>query len=528
MEISLKKEIIAKVFSPIIEKGFSIFFVGGCVRDSVLQIEPHDYDFVCNATPKQLHTVFSTFSKKSINSEKFGITIPLIELQGKVQGVEIATFRKDVKTGRHPEVVYADTIKEDCWRRDFTINALYEDVHGNIFDPTGQGRKDLVDKTLRFIGNPIERVLEDPLRPFRFVRLMAQRGFSSCYTISELESFAEQLQFEVSKERELEELKQIFAGKYFTKPEVWEAFFAFGIAKEVGIDDLRIAMQHIRQSYRWHAEGSLWFKDGELKHFEDFKITWKKGVPENAYELKHWVPVVNGNVWDHTKLVVQSASKKMWEEDLPTFNKQDRFEIVLAAFLHDIGKAYSNIHEYKHNEYVLFEGTPAEIYISETIPKVSDHPISGVPYVIDFCKKLKLSTKETDFIINVVKHHMIIHTLLDKNSVYEKREILNLPQFEKLAIIGCADDEGSLNMVPNERGMMENILADIHIQKLIDMGPLEPPILTGWDLIEMGRKPSPIFPKVLKAAHRIQINKNITDKKVLYRAVKNLFKEKNV
>ena len=83
---------------------------------------------------------------------------------------EITTLRKDVKTdGRHAQVEYTDNWLEDASRRDFTINSIYSDLDGNLFDPFN-GRKDLQDGLIKFIGDPAKRIKEDYLRILRYIR----------------------------------------------------------------------------------------------------------------------------------------------------------------------------------------------------------------------------------------------------------------------------------------------------------------------------------------------------------------------
>ena len=104
--------------------------------------------------------------------------MPLVNINGKLEEIEIATLRRDLTKGRHPEIQYTSSLAEDAIRRDFTINALYEDCDGNILDPTNFGLNDIETKTLRFIGNPESRILEDPLRVFRYVRFLSEKGYS--------------------------------------------------------------------------------------------------------------------------------------------------------------------------------------------------------------------------------------------------------------------------------------------------------------------------------------------------------------
>ncbi len=149
------------------DNGFNAYVVGGCVRDTLLGLNPDDYDLCTNATPEQ---IASTFSHHALvrNGEKHG-TIGVV-LEGKVY--EITTFRTEggYTDSRHPDwVEFVPTVEEDLARRDFTINAIaYSPTQGYI-DPFG-GQQDLRDDVLRAVGEPTKRFEEDALRILRGVR----------------------------------------------------------------------------------------------------------------------------------------------------------------------------------------------------------------------------------------------------------------------------------------------------------------------------------------------------------------------
>lgn len=173
-----KQDIRNLVMAPIKWAGFDVYFVGGCVRDKLLGKTPHDYDLVTNAKPEDLHKIFSKFSNVSSNSEAFGVTMPLVGYSDdQLEEIEIATFRRDVTSGRHPEVSLDASIEQDAGRRDFTINALYESMDGEVLDPTGYGLYDIEHKILRFVGNADDRIAEDPLRALRLIRFESKLGF---------------------------------------------------------------------------------------------------------------------------------------------------------------------------------------------------------------------------------------------------------------------------------------------------------------------------------------------------------------
>ncbi len=153
------------------DEGFQLYFVGGCVRDCILQRSPSDLDLATDATPTEMKEMF--------NREKIGFKPIGVEFGSLVvgtNGVSITTFRKDIKAyGRKVEVRFATDLETDSSRRDFTINALYADYEGKIHDPRG-GLKDLEKKWVRFIGNPVNRINEDYLRILRFFRFSAIYG----------------------------------------------------------------------------------------------------------------------------------------------------------------------------------------------------------------------------------------------------------------------------------------------------------------------------------------------------------------
>lgn len=143
--------------------GYEAYLVGGCVRDQMLGIEPHDYDI---ATNMPMHIIKAHFHVVPVG-EQYGI---LVIIEGGHQ-FEIAQFRGEVyrEKSRKPEVTFGKTLKEDVSRRDFTINAMAMDKSGNIVADKLYLR-DLKKRVIRFVGEPSTRILEDPLRIMRGVR----------------------------------------------------------------------------------------------------------------------------------------------------------------------------------------------------------------------------------------------------------------------------------------------------------------------------------------------------------------------
>ncbi|MDR3290350.1 MAG: CCA tRNA nucleotidyltransferase [Rickettsiales bacterium] len=157
---------------------YSIFknnlrIVGGAIRNQILKLPIADYDFSCLLQPEEIKEALDKKNIKYLtNGEEFG-TITAIVNNRKY---EITSTRKDVKTdGRHAIVEYIPDFEVDSQRRDFTFNALYMDIQGNIYD-YHNGREDLDNGIVRFIGNAEKRIQEDYLRILRFFRFFSYYG----------------------------------------------------------------------------------------------------------------------------------------------------------------------------------------------------------------------------------------------------------------------------------------------------------------------------------------------------------------
>jgi poly(A) polymerase len=163
-----------KKFSPLIQmirdNGGEARFVGGCVRDTLLRRKVNDFDLAITFQPQVLMKIFKKNNIRFIPTGlKHGTVTALI---GKTP-IEITTLRNDTKCdGRHAEVIFTENWIEDAKRRDFTFNALYLDINGNIYDYFN-GINDLIHGELNFIGNPDERIQEDYLRILRAFRFHA-------------------------------------------------------------------------------------------------------------------------------------------------------------------------------------------------------------------------------------------------------------------------------------------------------------------------------------------------------------------
>ena len=142
-------------------------FVGGCVRKYLSNDDIDDIDIATTLSSEEIKERFNNTNFRVVDT---GIEHGTITLVSKKHKLEITTLRKDVETdGRHAEVEYIDDWKLDSERRDFTINAIYLDINGKIFDPQ-MGTVDLKNNNVKFIGDPHKRIVEDYLRIIRFIR----------------------------------------------------------------------------------------------------------------------------------------------------------------------------------------------------------------------------------------------------------------------------------------------------------------------------------------------------------------------
>ncbi len=189
-------------------------FVGGCVRKHLLNEPIGDIDVATILTIDQIKERLKDTNLKVIDTGVKHGTVTIVSDKHKV---ELTTLRKDIKTdGRHAEVEFTDDWKQDSERRDFTINAIYLDINGKIFDPQS-GITDLKNNNVKFIGDPQKRIEEDYLRIIRYLR------FKLMYAVNVDPSTSDAIKQnldgikKISKERILVELLKILDLKNFFK-----------------------------------------------------------------------------------------------------------------------------------------------------------------------------------------------------------------------------------------------------------------------------------------------------------------------
>ena len=190
-------------------------FVGGCVRKLINNEVVDDIDLSTNLRPEKVIEILKNYN---INFYETGINHGTVTAVINDKSFEITSLRKDIKTdGRHAQVKYTKDWLDDASRRDFTINAIYSDIEGNLFDPFN-GKNDLKNGLIKFIGDPAIRIKEDYLRILRYIRfsLVYSKNQHDKNTLKIIKQNLSGLKI-VSKNRQLQELKKIISIEDFNK-----------------------------------------------------------------------------------------------------------------------------------------------------------------------------------------------------------------------------------------------------------------------------------------------------------------------
>ena len=215
---NLKKEKeIEKIFKVISEfsDNSEIRYVGGCVRKIINDQKVDDIDFAVNLNPNEISEIFK---KNNIRFYQTGVEHGTITALINKKKFEITSLRKDISTdGRHAKVEFSKDWYEDASRRDFTINSIYADIDGNLYDPFN-GKKDLENGEIKFIGDAQKRIQEDYLRILRYIRFFLNYSKKNHKTKiikiikQNLEGFSK-----ISTERLLDEFKKLVRSHGFLK-----------------------------------------------------------------------------------------------------------------------------------------------------------------------------------------------------------------------------------------------------------------------------------------------------------------------
>ncbi len=243
------ESIARKIVRRLQEAGHEAVYAGGCVRDMLRGVTPHDYDVATSARPEAVQALFR---RTVAVGAQFGV-ISVLENGAEFQ---VATFRSDgdYVDGRHPESVHFSSAEEDARRRDFTINGLfYDPVQGALRDFVG-GQVDLAAGVLRAIGNPEERFAEDRLRMLRAVRFATVLGFEiESGTWEAVRQHAAAIR-EVSAERIREELLKTLHSP--NRVRGLDLLDSSGLLREI-LPEME-ALKGCEQPPQFHPEGDVW------------------------------------------------------------------------------------------------------------------------------------------------------------------------------------------------------------------------------------------------------------------------------
>lgn len=178
---------VLEVIRKLQQYDFQAYMVGGCIRDLLLNIQPKDFDIATNAHPDQVTAIFK-------NSRIIGRRFKIVHVRIDRQIIEVSTFRKKpsevnkLRNGVVQDNAFG-SIEEDAQRRDFTMNAIfYDPINNHLFDPFN-GKKDIENRDINFIGNPEQRINEDPVRLLRAIRFHAKLEFNLGITLGKIKKF---------------------------------------------------------------------------------------------------------------------------------------------------------------------------------------------------------------------------------------------------------------------------------------------------------------------------------------------------
>ncbi len=206
IEISKEAEIALEVLK---SNGFEGYIVGGCVRDSLMNIPPHDFDICTNALPEKMSELFHNFKVVETGLKHGTITVIINGIP-----IEITTYRFDgeYSDNRHPtKVSFVSDLKSDLSRRDFTVNAMAFNAQNGLQDFFG-GQKDIKNKLIKCVGEPDLRFNEDALRMLRALRFSSVLGFEIDEDTSESILKNKGLLKNISSERISAELNKLLLG----------------------------------------------------------------------------------------------------------------------------------------------------------------------------------------------------------------------------------------------------------------------------------------------------------------------------
>jgi tRNA nucleotidyltransferase/poly(A) polymerase len=303
--------------------GKDIYVVGGAVRDFLSNKIPHDYDLVTNALPEESKHILKNFDVSDEQGKNFGVL--RVFTKDEPLGYEIATYRKDISKGRDNkgddqkvEIGQHITIKDDCMRRDLSINAIFYDIENEeVVDLVG-GIDDLKNNIIRCVGDPSERFDEDRLRILRTFRFCARTNGKIDSVTSDAIKKDNRLRGiskidDVSQERILEEWSKVFENtqkdhkileryiKLLREYDMWEQMFPKMIISPM--NEIRTESKNMKIVF-----ADIFFHNNirNLKKYMIQELKIKTELYNNIYFLSEFKKTFNDkNVYNLAKLKKQ-------------------------------------------------------------------------------------------------------------------------------------------------------------------------------------------------------------------------------
>jgi len=357
--------------------GHVAYFAGGCVRDLLLGVAPHDFDVATSATPDEVQAAFEWTAAVGAS---FGVVLVMEEVGGERVATEVATFRHDgaYSDGRRPDAVrFSTDAREDVLRRDFTVNGMLLDalafdqgdrIEDCVLDYVG-GLTDLAAGVVRAIGDPVVRFAEDKLRMLRAVRFAARLGFAiEARTMAAIRAEAAAIAL-VSAERVRDELTKILTEGAARRG--FELLDESGLLVQVLPEISK--MKGVEQPPEYHPEG---------------------------------------DVWVHTLMLLEHLEKGA------------SVTLAWGMLLHDVGKPATFT-------------APDPARVGDRI-RFNGHVEVGIAVARGILNRLRFSNEECAQILALVQHHMQFGDVMKMKQSTLKR-FLRLPQFEEHLALHRAD-----------------------------------------------------------------------------------------
>ena len=427
------------------DAGFVAFWVGGCVRDSLLGREPDDYDIATNALPEAIEKLFS----RTIGvGRKFGVML-VVEAGHQFQ---VATFRaeSDYADGRRPQKVTFGDPRADALRRDFTVNGLsFDPITEKLHDWVG-GEADLRARLIRTIGSPDERFAEDHLRLLRVVRFAVQLDFQiEPKTFAAVKALAPKIKI-ISAERIRDELIKLFAPL-----KDWSAGLRHGTNREHQRAMPEAGAPTARGLELLHASGLL-------EH-----ILPELAATVTCEQSPDYHP--EGTVFTHICLMLKNLPPDA-HPSLPW-----------AVLLHDIAKPVTASRDPKTGSIHFYE-----------------HEKIGADMAEAILERLRFPRKQTEEIVFAVRHHMQFKDAPQMRKSTLRRLLLRetFPLELELHRLDCLGSHGLLDIY-------DFLIAQA--RELEQQPEIRPPLLTGEDLIALGMKPGPALGALLAEIREKQL-----------------------